>query len=137
MRASLDFALSIKGFRTKVAACGQEALARLEDETFDIVVLDVLMPTLDGLETCRLLRARGDYTPVLMLTAKDAVADRVAGLEAGADDYLVKPFALEELVARVRALGRRAFGASTRGAGPPLSGPQAESVDAGGQAGRS
>ena len=74
----------------------------------DAVVLDVLMPRLDGLEVCRRLRAGGDRTPVLMLTARDAVDDRVAGLDAGADDYLVKPFALEELLARLRALLRRA-----------------------------
>jgi two-component system response regulator MprA len=80
----------------------------LGDTRPDAIVLDVLMPGLDGLEVCQVLRRMGDRTPILMLTARDAVADRVAGLDAGADDYLVKPFALEELLARLRALLRRA-----------------------------
>jgi DNA-binding response OmpR family regulator len=91
-----------------VAGDGREALETLEERAADAVVLDVLMPRIDGLELCRRLRGRGDRTPVLMITARDAVADRVAGLDAGADDYLVKPFALEELLARLRALLRRA-----------------------------
>jgi two-component system, OmpR family, response regulator MprA len=96
------------GFEVEVAAGGAEALARLRARTFDLVVLDVMMPDTDGIEVCEQLRAEGDRLPILMLTARDAVRDRVAGLEAGADDYLVKPFANVELVARVRALLRRA-----------------------------
>ena len=92
-----------------------EALAFLRERgAADAVVLDVLMPEVDGLEVCRRLRAAGNDVPVLMLTARDAVDDRVAGLDAGADDYLVKPFALEELLARVRALLRRAAGGERR-----------------------
>ena len=87
---------------------GAEGLSTAAELDPDVVVLDVLMPGLDGLEVCRRLRAGGDRTPILMLTARDAVADRVDGLDAGADDYLVKPFALEELLARLRALLRRA-----------------------------
>src|SRR5918992_4826118 len=107
VRAALHRALSQEGYRAAAVADGSLALVRLRDERFDAVVLDVLMPGLDGLEVCRRLRARGDRTPVLMLTARDAVADRVAGLDAGADDYVVKPFALDELLARLRALLRR------------------------------
>ena len=90
------------------AADGAEALSSLSRTPADLVILDVLMPMLDGLEACRALRERGNAIPVLLLTARDAVDDRVAGLEAGADDYLVKPFALRELQARVNALLRRA-----------------------------
>jgi two-component system response regulator MprA len=90
-----------------VAGDGGAALAAAERFAPDVIVLDVAMPTLDGLAVCRRLRSKGLPTPILMLTARDAVDDRVAGLEAGADDYLVKPFAIEELVARVRALTRR------------------------------
>jgi two-component system, OmpR family, response regulator MprA len=95
------------GFEVAVAADGREAIRRLAVVRPDVVLLDVLMPQIDGLEVCRRMRDTGDRTPVLMLTARDAVNDRVAGLEAGADDYLAKPFALEELLARVRALLRR------------------------------
>ena len=97
-----------------VAADGGEALETLKDEPADAVVLDLGMPTVDGLDVCRALRARGDAVPVLVLTARDAVGDRVAGLDAGADDYLVKPFALEELLARLRALLRRTAGDGRR-----------------------
>jgi len=86
---------------------GSEALSTMASGGIDIVVLDVQIPGIDGLETCRVLRAKGDRVPVLMLTARSGVGDRVAGLDAGADDYLVKPFALEELLARLRALHRR------------------------------
>jgi two-component system response regulator MprA len=102
------------GFEVEVASDGDEALARLRTHTFDAMVLDVMMPGSDGIEVCERLRTDGDTLPVLMLTARDAVRDRVAGLEAGADDYLVKPFANEELVARVRALLRRAGGGTER-----------------------
>ena len=107
VRTALDRALRLEGYDVELAADGSEALRRLAVSTPDAIVLDVLMPELDGLEVCRRLRAAEDRTPVLMLTARDAVEDRVAGLDAGADDYLVKPFALEELFARLRALMRR------------------------------
>lgn len=90
-----------------IAYDGEDGLERAGSDTFDLIVLDVMLPKLDGFEVCRHLRAGGVSTPVLMLTARDAVADRVEGLDAGADDYLTKPFAVAELLARVRALGRR------------------------------
>jgi two-component system response regulator MprA len=107
VRTALDRALRLEGYDVELAANGSEALRRLAVSAPDAIVLDVLMPEVDGLEVCRRLRATEDRTPVLMLTARDAVEDRVAGLDAGADDYLVKPFALEELFARLRALLRR------------------------------
>jgi DNA-binding response OmpR family regulator len=100
--------LAEAGHQVAVAPDGAEALARAADGSYDLIVLDVLLPALDGLEVCRRLRRQRVRTPILMVTARDAVPDRVAGLDAGADDYLVKPFALDELLARVRALGRRA-----------------------------
>jgi two-component system, OmpR family, response regulator MprA len=106
-RRALERALSLEGYEVSEAANGLEALDAQAGGPADAVVLDVLMPRLDGLETCRRLRSGGDRTPVLMLTARDAVSDRVDGLDAGADDYLVKPFALDELLARLRALLRR------------------------------
>ena len=108
VREAVERALRVEGHDVLLAADGLEALEALEGRPPDAVVLDVLMPRVDGLELCRRIRGRGDRTPVLMLTARDGVSDRVAGLDAGADDYLVKPFALEELLARVRALLRRA-----------------------------
>jgi two-component system response regulator MprA len=108
VREALDRALRLDGFEVTLAPDGEEALRALADTRPDAIVLDVLMPGLDGLEVCQVMRRMGDRTPVLMLTARDAVSDRVAGLDAGADDYLVKPFALEELRARLRALLRRA-----------------------------
>jgi two-component system response regulator MprA len=99
--------LGAEGFEVEVAPDGGAALAAAERALPDVIVLDVGLPGIDGLSVCRRLRAKGLSTPVLMLTARDAVPDRVAGLEAGADDYLVKPFATEELVARLRALTRR------------------------------
>jgi two-component system, OmpR family, response regulator MprA len=109
VRESLDRALRANGFDVQLAGDGHEAFARIEEAPFDAVVLDVLMPGLDGMAVCRTLRRDGNRVPILMLTAREAVADRVAGLEAGADDYLVKPFALEELLARVHALLRRSM----------------------------
>ena len=107
VRTSLDRALRLAGYDVALAADGAAALEVLEGGGQDAVVLDVAMPGVDGLEVCRRMRAGGDRTAVLMLTARDAVDDRVAGLDAGADDYLVKPFALRELQARLRALLRR------------------------------
>lgn len=108
LRKALRRVLVSHGFVVEVAADGAEALALVRERSFAAVVLDVMMPGSDGLEVCEQLRADGEDLPVLMLTARDAVRDRVVGLEAGADDYLIKPFANEELVARVRALLRRA-----------------------------
>ena len=108
VREALDRALRLEGFEVALASDGERALQVLGDARPDAIVLDVLMPGLDGLEVCQVLRRMGDRTPVLMLTARDAVSDRVAGLDAGADDYLVKPFAAEELLARLRALLRLA-----------------------------
>jgi two-component system, OmpR family, response regulator MprA len=107
VRDALDRALRMDGYRVQLASDGTEALDALAHTPPDAIVLDVLMPEPNGLEVCRRLRAAGDRTPVLMLTARDTVPDRVKGLDAGADDYLVKPFALEELGARLRALLRR------------------------------
>ncbi|MFE0131904.1 response regulator transcription factor [Streptomyces sp. NPDC059037] len=108
VRAAVEDALTIEGHLVRGAADGQRALTAVARWEPDLLVLDVLMPVLDGLAVCRQLRAAGDRTPVLVLTALDSVSERVDGLDAGADDYLVKPFALDELVARVRALLRRA-----------------------------
>ena len=107
VRDALRRALGLRGYQVELAAHGREALEAVAMRDPDVVVLDIGMPELDGLEVCRILRSQGDRTPVLMLTAREAVSDRVEGLEAGADDYLVKPFALDELVARLRALLRR------------------------------
>ncbi|MDA8290882.1 MAG: response regulator transcription factor [Actinomycetota bacterium] len=108
LRRALERALVLHGYSVGSASDGTDALRQLSAEAPDVLVLDVAMPGVDGIEVCRRLRAAGDRTPVLMLTARDGVDDRVAGLDAGADDYLVKPFALEELLARIRALLRRA-----------------------------
>jgi two-component system response regulator MprA len=107
VREVLERILRVEGFDVALAGDGREAVRRQAEAPADAVLLDVLMPGLDGLEVCRRLRDTGDRTPVLMLTAREGVGDRVAGLEAGADDYLPKPFALEELLARLRALLRR------------------------------
>jgi two-component system, OmpR family, response regulator MprA len=107
VREAIERALRLEGYAVAVAADGCEALERIDSRPPDALVLDLLMPRVDGLELCRRLRHSGDRTPVLMLTARDAVADRVTGLDAGADDYLIKPFALDELLARLRALLRR------------------------------
>jgi two-component system response regulator MprA len=107
LREGLEHALAREHYEIATVRDGFAALAALARESYDLVVLDVLMPGVDGLEVCQRLRAQGDRTPILMLTARSLVSDRVAGLDAGADDYLAKPFALEELRARVRALLRR------------------------------
>jgi two-component system response regulator MprA len=117
VRDSLRRALELEGYAVELAADGEEALERLGvNGDPDAVILDVLMPGIDGLEVCRRIRRDGNRVPVLMLTARDEVANRVAGLDAGADDYVTKPFALEELLARMRALMRRTPG----GSGEPL-----------------
>ena len=107
VREVLERILRVEGFDVALAADGRAAVRSQVDAPADAVLLDVLMPGIDGLEVCRRLRDAGDRTPVLMLTAREGVGDRVAGLDAGADDYLPKPFALEELLARLRALLRR------------------------------
>ena len=117
VRRSLERILGLADYEVVLADGGHAALDALAKEQFDLIVLDVAMPEPGGLEVCRRLRGEGDRTPVLMLTARDAVPERVDGLEAGADDYLVKPFAIEELLARVRALLRRAAPERHR---PPL-----------------
>jgi two-component system response regulator MprA len=118
VRESLRRALALEGYEVELAADGAEALYRLDtgDVKPDAIILDVLMPNVDGLETARRLRSAGNRTPILMLTARDEVESRVAGLDAGADDYVVKPFALAELLARLRALLRR----TTNGSGELL-----------------
>jgi two-component system, OmpR family, response regulator MprA len=114
VRESLRRALELEGYDVELAEDGEAALVRLENGGQpDAVILDVLMPGIDGLEVCRRLRARGSEVPILMLTARAEVDSRVAGLDAGADDYLPKPFALAELLARLRALMRRAAGDGT------------------------
>jgi two-component system response regulator MprA len=113
IRDALARALRAHGYEVAVATDGGEALQMVGVLRPEAIVLDVMMPGLDGIEACRRLRASGARVPVLMLTARDAVSDRVEGLDAGADDYLVKPFALEELLARVRALMRRNVGSPT------------------------
>lgn len=107
VRSALTHALRRDGYEVSTAVDGTTALAALLRNRYEAVVLDVLIPEPSGLEVCRAIRARGDDTPILMLTARDLVSDRVGGLDAGADDYLAKPFALEELRARLRALLRR------------------------------
>jgi two-component system response regulator MprA len=109
VRRSIDRALRLEGYDVVTVASGGEALEALALGPLDAVILDLGLPDLDGLSVCRSIRAAGDDTPVLMLTARDAIDDRVHGLDAGADDYLVKPFALAELLARLRALLRRRF----------------------------
>src|SRR5881398_1683284 len=116
VRSAVSRALRVD-YDVDEAADGAEALARQASSPADAIVLDLLMPEIGGLDVCRSLRRRGDGVPVLVVTARDAVSDRVEGLDAGADDYLVKPFAVEELIARVRALTRRGGGA---GAGAQL-----------------
>lgn len=107
VRESLRRSLSFNGYAVVLATDGVEALEAISADRPDAVILDVMMPRLDGLEVCRHLRSTGDDLPILVLTARDSVSERVSGLDAGADDYLPKPFALEELLARMRALLRR------------------------------
>ncbi|HEV7584522.1 MAG TPA: response regulator transcription factor [Solirubrobacteraceae bacterium] len=107
VRQALARALALERYEVSLAADGEQALDLLAAGTYEAILLDIVMPGIGGLELCRRMRDAGDRTPVLMLTARDAIDDRVAGLDAGADDYLAKPFALRELMARVRALLRR------------------------------
>jgi two-component system, OmpR family, response regulator MprA len=122
VRESLRRSLEFNGYQVDLASDGQQALESVNSARPDAMVLDVMMPRLDGLEVCRRLRGTGDDLPILVLTARDLVSDRVAGLDAGADDYLPKPFALEELLARLRALLRRAIADlnGAKAAGPVL-----------------
>jgi two-component system response regulator MprA len=110
VRDALERALTFEGYDVETARDGGVALSSLREGDKDLIVLDVMMPHVDGIEVCRRVRAGGDNTPILMLTAKTAVGDRVDGLDAGADDYVTKPFALDELLARIRALLRRSAG---------------------------
>ncbi|MGI8558249.1 MAG: response regulator transcription factor [Solirubrobacteraceae bacterium] len=114
---ALSRALALEHYAVELARDGAQALELIDQRSFDAIVLDVSMPVMSGIEVCNGLRAAGDRTPVLMLTARDSIDDRVAGLDAGADDYLVKPFALRELSARLRALLRR--GGESAGDGEP------------------
>jgi two-component system response regulator MprA len=117
VRESLRRSLAFNGYQVDLAVDGKDALEAVAQRRPDAMVLDVMMPRVDGLEVCRRMRAAGDELPILVLTARDAVSDRVAGLDAGADDYLPKPFALEELLARLRALLRRRGGEDGAGGG--------------------
>ncbi|GLV76672.1 MULTISPECIES: response regulator transcription factor [Streptomyces] len=108
IRQALTRALTLEGYRVTAVPDGVEALAAVHREPPDVIVLDVMMPGVDGLQVCRVLRAEGDRTPILMLTARVETADRIEGLDAGADDYVAKPFEVEEVFARLRALLRRA-----------------------------
>ncbi|BBG01364.1 MULTISPECIES: response regulator transcription factor [Pseudonocardia] len=133
IRESLARALELEGYQATVVEDGVGALALVHRGTFDALVLDVMMPRIDGLAVCQVLRAENDHTPVLMLTARVETSDRVAGLDAGADDYLPKPFELDELLARLRALLRRAalVPAGPDGDDPALLHLQALCVDTG------
>ncbi len=115
IRHALERALTLEGYRVTAVADGVEALAHAHKSPPDVLVLDVMMPGIDGLQVCRVLRAEGDRTPILMLTALVETADRIAGLDAGADDYVVKPFDVEEVFARLRALLRRTSPVGTAG----------------------
>ncbi|MFF6997959.1 response regulator transcription factor [Streptomyces sp. NPDC008313] len=117
IRHALERALTLEGYEVTAVADGVEALAQAHRTPPDVLVLDVMMPGIDGLQVCRVLRAEGDRTPILMLTALVETADRIAGLDAGADDYVVKPFDVEEVFARLRALLRRTGNGDLRGDG--------------------
>jgi two-component system, OmpR family, response regulator MprA len=117
LREVLRRALTMAGYEVRLAADGRTGLAEAQGGAPDALVLDLGLPDLDGVEVCRRLRAEGDRVPILMLTARDAIADRIEGLDAGADDYLVKPFDVDELKARIRALVRRAGIGDGDGAG--------------------
>ncbi|WUB37543.1 response regulator transcription factor [Streptomyces sp. NBC_00588] len=124
IRHALQRALSLEGYQVIAVADGVEALAQAHKSPPDVLLLDVMMPGIDGLQVCRVLRAEGDRTPILMLTALVETADRIAGLDAGADDYVVKPFDVEEVFARLRALLRRTSPDNGQPAGQPKEQPQ-------------
>ncbi|MCG8966269.1 MULTISPECIES: response regulator transcription factor [Streptomyces] len=143
IRHALERALTLEGYRVTAVADGVEALAQAHRGRPDVLVLDVMMPGIDGLQVCRVLRAEGDSTPILMLTALVETADRIAGLDAGADDYVVKPFDIEEVFARLRALLRRtdrteadgdapAAGEDVPGQGPERGEPDGRYLEAAG-----
>jgi two-component system response regulator MprA len=113
VRRSIERALGLDGYEVVTASDGARALDAVATEQPDAMILDIMMPHVDGITVCRAMRARGDQTPVLMLTARHELSDRVTGLDAGADDYLVKPYALDELLARLRALLRRSSSAAS------------------------
>lgn len=121
IRVALERILRYEGYQTSSVADGAACLEALAQGKFDLVVLDLMLPYVDGVSVCRAARAKGDHTPVLMLTARTELEDRVRGLDAGADDYVVKPFELQELLARVRALLRRGNGGEQRLVAGPLS----------------
>jgi two-component system response regulator MprA len=128
IRHALERALSLEGYQVTAVADGVEALAQAHRTSPDVLVLDVMMPGIDGLQVCRVLRAEGDRTPILMLTALVETQDRIAGLDAGADDYVLKPFDVEEVFARLRALLRRTGGANgVAAASVPVEVPKAVS----------
>ncbi|WP_432034966.1 response regulator transcription factor [Streptomyces cucumeris] len=130
IRRALERALTLEGYRVTAVSDGIEALAAAHREHPDVVVLDVMMPGVDGLQVCRVLRAEGDRTPILMLTARVGTADRIEGLDAGADDYVAKPFEVEEVFARLRALLRRAApGPAPAGPGEPAADGVVEVAD--------
>ncbi|MFF0626584.1 response regulator transcription factor [Streptomyces sp. NPDC004296] len=118
IRTALERALTLEGYQVTAVADGIQALAAAHRERPDVILLDVMMPGIDGLQVCQVLRAERDRTPILMLTARVETADRIAGLDAGADDYVVKPFEVEEVFARLRALLRRTAPAAADGTGP-------------------
>ncbi|MFI9357293.1 response regulator transcription factor [Streptomyces lydicus] len=118
IRTALERALTLEGYRVTAVADGIQALAAAHRERPDVILLDVMMPGIDGLQVCQVLRAEQDRTPILMLTARVETADRIAGLDAGADDYVVKPFEVEEVFARLRALLRRTTAGEGSAAGP-------------------
>ncbi|MFI6490523.1 response regulator transcription factor [Streptomyces sp. NPDC050564] len=134
IRHALERALALEGYEVTAVADGVEALAQAHRTPPDVLVLDVMMPGIDGLQVCRVLRAEGNRTPILMLTALVETADRIAGLDAGADDYVVKPFDVEEVFARLRALLRRTGTDAANGTPvdvPPLKEPDGQIVAAG------